>query len=154
MRNVLTTAWVQIPSDITLRIKSRKVTIKGKRGEITKDFSHLSCELETIKQDNKKRKGDYLRIQMWMKHSKHSCVVGTLTSLIKNMITGVTEVSNHSRQFQGGAIRTLVSLVVVCKYWSTCLSSILFLCFNLINNYMCQIGLPLQNENGTRTFPN
>ena len=115
MRNVLTTAYVEIPSDITLRIKSRKVTIKGKRGEITKDFSHLSCELETVKQDNKKRSGNYLRIQMWMKHSKHSCVVGTLTSLIKNMITGVTEVSNHSRQSQGGAIRTLFSRDVVCK---------------------------------------
>lgn len=94
MRNVLTTAWVEIPEGVTIRIKSRKVTVKGKRGEITKDFSHLSCELEAMKQDNKKRKGNYLRIQMWMKHSKHSCVVNTLTSLIQNMVTGVTEVSN------------------------------------------------------------
>ena len=93
MRQMLTMDWVEIPSDVTATVNARKVSIKGKRGTVTKDFSHVACELKKMKQDNKKRTGDFIRIRIWFGGYKQACSVNTLKSHISNMITGVTEVS-------------------------------------------------------------
>ena len=69
--------------------------VKGKRGTITKDFSHLACELKKMKQDTPKRKGTFIRIRIWFGGYKQACAVNTLKSLIGSMITGVREVSWH-----------------------------------------------------------
>ena len=74
-------------------VNARKITIKGERGSVTKDFSHVACELKKMKQDNKKRKGDFVRIRIWFGGYKQACAVNTLKSHISNMIIGVTEVS-------------------------------------------------------------
>ena len=78
---------------VTCKVNARKVTIKGKRGEVTKDFSHVACELKKMKQSTKKRNGTFIRIRIWFGGYKQSCAVNTLKSHITNMITGVTEVS-------------------------------------------------------------
>ena len=81
---------------VTVTLKARKVTVKGKRGEVTKNFSHLAVELQKLKQNDNKRKGLFIRIRMWFGGYKQACAVNTLKSLIENMITGVTEVSTTS----------------------------------------------------------
>ena len=81
---------------VTCTVNARKVTIKGKRGEVTKNFSHVACELKKMKQDSKKRSGTYIRIRIWFGGYKQSCAVNTLKSHISNMIIGVTEVSLRS----------------------------------------------------------
>ena len=73
-------------------MNARKVTIKGKRGEISKDFSHVACELKKLKQTTKKRTGNFIRIRIWFGGYKQACAVNTLKSHINNMIIGVTEV--------------------------------------------------------------
>ena len=78
---------------VTCTVNARKVTIKGKRGEVTKDFSHVSCELKKMAQASKKRTGTFIRIRIWFGGYKQSCAVNTLKSHISNMIVGVTEVS-------------------------------------------------------------
>ena len=80
-------------SIVKCEVNARKVTIKGERGSLTKDFSHVACELKKMKQDSKKRKGTYIRIRIWFGGTKQSCAVNTLKSHIGNMIIGVTEVS-------------------------------------------------------------
>ena len=74
-------------------VNARKVTIKGARGEVSKDFSHVACELKKMKQTTKKRNGLFVRIRIWFGGQKQSCAVNTLKSAIGNMIIGVTEVS-------------------------------------------------------------
>ena len=74
-------------------MSARKVTIKSKRGEVTKNFSHVACELKKMKQESKKRTGTFIRIRIWFGGYKQSCAVNTLKSHISNMIVGVTEVS-------------------------------------------------------------
>ena len=81
---------------VTVTLKARKVTVKGKRGEVTKNFSHLAVELQKLKQNDNKRSGSYIRIRMWFGGYKQACAVNTLKSLIENMITGVTLVSTIS----------------------------------------------------------
>lgn len=41
----------------------------------------------------KKMSGKYVRVQMWNGQYRFACQVKTIIGLIKNMITGVTEVS-------------------------------------------------------------
>merc|ERR1712110_1272743 len=91
MRTLLTEDFVEIPDDVTVHVKARHVTVKGKRGEVKKNFQHLAVELQKIKQNDNKRKGDFIRIRMWFGGYKQACSVNTLKSLIENMITGVTE---------------------------------------------------------------
>ena len=74
-------------------VNARKVTISGKRGEVSKDLSHVACELKKMKQATKKRSGLFIRIRIWFGGQKQSCAVNTLKSAINNMIIGVTEVS-------------------------------------------------------------
>ena len=50
---------------VTVSVKARHVTVKGKRGEVKKNFQHLAVELQKIKQNDNKRKGNYIRIRMW-----------------------------------------------------------------------------------------
>jgi ribosomal protein L6P/L9E len=78
---------------VTVEIKTRRVKVKGPRGEITKSFRHMPCELSIVKQQTRTRKGQYVNVKMWFGGSKQSCSVSTLKSLIRNMITGVTKVS-------------------------------------------------------------
>jgi len=92
MKAIVVEEWVHIPEGVTLTVKTRRVTVKGPKGEITKDFRHMPVEMQIKKQATKKRKGLYLNIRMWFGGLKQSCSVSTLKSIIRNMITGVTQV--------------------------------------------------------------
>lgn len=74
-------------------MNARKVSITGPKGSVTKDFSHVACEIKKMKQSEKKRTGNFIRIRIWFGGYKQSCAVNTLKSHINNMIIGVTEVS-------------------------------------------------------------
>ena len=78
---------------MSVKIKARKVTVKGPKGEITKDLSHMPIEMKCMKMSTLKMKGLYVRIRMWNGGYKQACSVTTFKSLISNMIIGVTEVS-------------------------------------------------------------
>lgn len=77
---------------VTVTIKSRIVTVKGPRGQVTKDFSHAGIEMQILKQATKKRNGNFIRFRKWFGAYRQACAVRTIRSLINNMITGVTEV--------------------------------------------------------------
>ncbi len=94
MRTILVEEWVQIPENVTVTVKTRQVKVKGPKGEITKNFKHMPVEMKILKQQTKKRKGTFVNIKMWFGGSKQSCSVSTLKSLIRNMISGVINVSS------------------------------------------------------------
>ena len=75
---------------VSVKIKARIVTVKGPRGEITKNYKHLPIEMSVKKQNEKKRKGTFVHIKMHFGGAKQKCAVFTTSSLIRNMITGVT----------------------------------------------------------------
>lgn len=70
---------------VKINIKSRVVTVEGKRGSLTRDFKHRSLEM-TIVDDGKK-----LRVDCWFGKKKQLAALRTITSHIDNMITGVTK---------------------------------------------------------------
>ena len=73
---------------MTVTSKSRRVTVKGPRGEIKKDISHIAVDIKMVEKDGKRT----LVFQRWLSTYKQKSVVKTASSLIRNMVVGVTKV--------------------------------------------------------------
>ena len=82
-------------ADVTVTIKSRIVTVKGPKGEITKPFNHKAIEIKITNEATKNRQGKHVRLRMWNASYREAAAVTTFKSLISNMFIGVTEVSIH-----------------------------------------------------------
>jgi large subunit ribosomal protein L6 len=74
---------IQVPDDVQLTIDGRKVTVKGAKGMLMRDFSHEPVQLEI--------EGKTVKIWVAWPRKKESALVGTIRSHIQNMITGVTK---------------------------------------------------------------
>ena len=74
---------IEIPKGVEVTIKSRIVTVKGPRGELTKNFRHIKADL--------KKEGDKIHINLYLTTYKQSAVLYTLATHIKNMLKGVTQ---------------------------------------------------------------
>ncbi|MGC8998078.1 MAG: 50S ribosomal protein L6 [Candidatus Bathyarchaeia archaeon] len=81
MRAVEVSKVVQIPDDVELTLEGKKVTVKGAKGTLTRDFSYAPVSMEL--------KGKSLRIWANWPRKKESALVGTIYAHINNMITGV-----------------------------------------------------------------
>ncbi|PIX31627.1 50S ribosomal protein L6 [Candidatus Bathyarchaeota archaeon CG_4_8_14_3_um_filter_42_8] len=81
MRAIDVSKTIQIPDDVEVSVEGRKVTVKGPKGTLTRDFSHAPI---SIKLEEK-------TIRVWVEwpRKKEAALVGTLHSHIQNMITGV-----------------------------------------------------------------
>lgn len=80
-------------STVQVSIKARVLTVKGARGTVVKDLSHMSVEMQIMKQADSKRKGNFIRLRMWFGQYKQKCQVRTCKTIINNMMNGVVEVS-------------------------------------------------------------
>ena len=48
MRQTLTEEWLIIPQGVDVKIKNKIVTVKGSRGTIVKNLSHLGVEMRIM----------------------------------------------------------------------------------------------------------
>ncbi|KRX05597.1 Ribosomal protein L6, alpha-beta domain [Pseudocohnilembus persalinus] len=87
MKYVLTEGKVDVPAKVSVKVNSRNVEVTGPLGTVKKTFKHVSCDI--FKQ--KAKKGDQVKIQMWLANRKQKASVNSVTSEIENMITGVTK---------------------------------------------------------------
>jgi large subunit ribosomal protein L6 len=74
---------IQIPDGVVVNIEDRKVTVKGSKATLTRDFSYAPILLETD--------GKTVRVWAEWPRKKEAALVGTIDSHIKNMVTGVTK---------------------------------------------------------------
>lgn len=72
---------IQIPEDVEISLEGRKVTVKGAKGTLTRDFSHAPLSID--REDGK------LRIWAEWPDKNEAALAGTVRSHIQNMITGV-----------------------------------------------------------------
>lgn len=92
MRQILNTAFVDIPEKVKLTIKSRVVKVVGPRGTLERDFKHLNVELRLVSATR-------LRVDMWFGNRKEIACVRTLVSHINNMIKGVVYGFEYKMKF-------------------------------------------------------
>jgi len=83
MRVVETVKSIEIPEGMVVKVEKKVVTVNGEKGELTRDFSHapVSIRLE----------GKTITVQANWPRKKENALIGTITSHIQNMITGVTK---------------------------------------------------------------
>ena len=74
---------IQVPDNVDVSLEGKKVYVKGANGSLTRDFSFVTIAIE----------GEGKKIRVWAKwpRKKEAALVGTITSHIQNMITGVTK---------------------------------------------------------------
>jgi large subunit ribosomal protein L6 len=72
---------IQVPDGVEVTIEGRKVTVKGAKGALTRDFSYVPISIE----------GNGKTVRVWAEwpRKKEASLVGTIYSHIQNMITGV-----------------------------------------------------------------
>ncbi|ADL19625.1 50S ribosomal protein L6P [Acidilobus saccharovorans 345-15] len=75
---------VEVPQGVTVRIEGLKVTVKGPKGEVQKDFSHARG-VELRLENNK------VIVEARLADTRTKALVGTVAAHIKNMITGVSK---------------------------------------------------------------
>lgn len=83
MRAVEVSRTIQIAEDIEMTIEGRKVTVKGQKGTLTRDFRHAPVSMEIV--------GKTMRVWAEWPRKKEAALVGTICSHIQNMITGVSK---------------------------------------------------------------
>lgn len=81
MRAVEVSKTIQIPDDVEVTLEGKKVTVKGAKGVLTRDFSFAPISMELQAKN--------LRIWANWPRKKESALVGTVYAHIRNMITGV-----------------------------------------------------------------
>jgi len=85
MKDIYKEEEFEIPDGVTVSIKSRLVTVKGPRGELTKNLRHIDMEIKKV--GDKK-----IKLVVWHGARKHVACLRTVRSLITNMMNGVTKV--------------------------------------------------------------
>ena len=74
---------IQVPDNVDVNVDGKKISFKGAKGSLTRDFSFAPVAIE----------GEGKNIRVWAKwpRKKEAALVGTVYSHIQNMITGVTK---------------------------------------------------------------
>lgn len=85
MKDIYKDEEFDIPEGVSVNIKSRLITVKGPRGELTKSLRHIDMEIKKV--GDKK-----IKLVVWHGGRKHVACLRTVRSLITNMINGVTKV--------------------------------------------------------------
>jgi large subunit ribosomal protein L6 len=81
MRAVEISETIQAPDDVEVNLEGRKITVKGQKGTLIRDFSSAPVSMEL--------NGKIIHIWAEWPRKKEASLVGTLRSHVQNMITGV-----------------------------------------------------------------
>jgi len=82
---------VTIPDGVDVTIKARKIVVKGPRGTLSKDLSHLPLDI--------RMEGKTITIERWFTSGKAPASIRTACSHIDNLIIGVTKGFEYKMRF-------------------------------------------------------
>jgi large subunit ribosomal protein L6 len=74
---------IQVPDNVDVSMDGKKISFKGAKGSLTRDFSFAPVAIEG--------EGKNIRVLAKWPRKKEAALVGTVYSHIQNMITGVTK---------------------------------------------------------------
>jgi large subunit ribosomal protein L6 len=72
---------IQVPDGVEVNLAGKKITVKGGKGTLTRDFSYVPISIAA--------EGQTVRVWAEWPRKKEAALVGTIHSHIQNMITGV-----------------------------------------------------------------
>jgi large subunit ribosomal protein L6 len=74
---------VEVPNEVEVSVKDRIVSVNGKKGALTRDFSESPVTIQL--------EGKEITVQASWPRKREASLVGTISSHIQNMITGVSQ---------------------------------------------------------------
>ena len=83
MKQVVAEQIINVPRDVKVQIASRKVTVTGKFGTLSREFKHVPVDLKLV------NFGRQLKCEMWFGNLKPRASIRTVVSHIQNMFTGL-----------------------------------------------------------------
>ena len=86
MKTILKSETVTVPDGVTVTVKTRKVVVKGPRGTLNNDLTHLPIDL-SVSAD-----GKTIKVERWFTSGKAGASIRTACTHVNNMIIGVTKV--------------------------------------------------------------
>ena len=93
-KTILKQTDVPIPDGVKVTVKARVVVVKGPRGEVKKDLTHLPLDITVTKNDKGE---DIVHVERWFTSGKAGASIQSACSHIENMIVGVTKVRLRRR---------------------------------------------------------
>ena len=81
MRQPEISRTIQVPEGVTINLEGKKVTVKGAKGTLKRDFSFIPISISAD--------GDTIRVWAEWPRKKEAALIGTIHSHIQNMISGV-----------------------------------------------------------------
>jgi large subunit ribosomal protein L6 len=72
---------IQAPEGVTINLEGKKVTVKGAKGTLKRDFSFIPISINA--------EGNTVRVWAEWPRKKEAALIGTIHSHIQNMISGV-----------------------------------------------------------------
>jgi large subunit ribosomal protein L9e len=87
MKQIVIERFLQIPPEVHILVKALKISVRGPRGSLNREFRHLYSDVyeDTVKGH------EALKVNAYFAKKDHLAVIQTLRSHIANMITGVTD---------------------------------------------------------------
>ena len=92
MRTIYQSRIVEVPANVTVEVQARKITVKGPKGSLTREFKHISLDINKTEDKN-------LKIDLWFGARDTIAAIRTVCSHIENMITGVTKGFKYKMRF-------------------------------------------------------
>ncbi|MBP1950020.1 50S ribosomal protein L6 [Virgibacillus litoralis] len=89
---------VEIPEGVEVNINGNTATVKGPKGELTRDFHQ---DMKVVIEDN------VLTVERPSNHKEHRALHGTTRSLIDNMVQGVHKGFEKNLEISGVGYRAL-----------------------------------------------
>ena len=86
---------VVIPTGVTVEVKEGVITVKGKKGQLTQEFSDVTVTVED----------GQVQVDRSSDHKDHRAKHGLYRSLINNMVVGVSEGFSKSLELVGVGYR-------------------------------------------------
>jgi large subunit ribosomal protein L9e len=87
MRVIQSKRKIQIPNDVNVTVKCRVVRVKGPRGILVRDFSHVPINLQILLKGIKK----FVTAEVCFGQRTSVATIRTVTTHIQNMVSGVTK---------------------------------------------------------------
>ena len=81
MRQPEVSRTIQVPDGVAINLEGKKVTVKGAKGTLERDFSFIPISINA--------EGNTVRVWAEWPRKKEAALVGTIHSHIQNMISGV-----------------------------------------------------------------
>jgi len=82
-----------VPDGVTVSVKTRKIVVKGPRGTLNQDLSHLPIDL-SVSAD-----GKTVKVERWFTSGKQGASIRTACTHVNNMIIGVTRGFQYKMRF-------------------------------------------------------